>query len=177
MTIQGTAWLLTIGGVFLIGVVFVVAALRNQQSPDAGTLVNRSYRIRTWAFWIIVVGVTPVMLYTLTLLPYGTAAQGDGDVQTVEVTGRMWQWDIDPAEVEAGRPVRFRVTSEDVNHGFGIYNAEQTLLAQTQAMPDYTNTLEYTFEEPGTYRVLCMEYCGIAHHKMETTITVTEQDR
>ena len=174
MTIQGTAWLLTIGGIFLLSVLFAVTALRNQKSPNAEALVNRSYRIRTWAFWIIVAGVTPVMLYTLTLLPYGAAAHDDGNVQTVEVTGRMWQWDIDPGKVEADRPVRFRVTSEDVNHGFAIYDAEQTLLAQTQAMPGYTNTLEYTFEEPGTYRVLCMEYCGIAHHKMETTITVTE---
>jgi cytochrome c oxidase subunit 2 len=47
------------------------------------------------------------------------------------------------------------------------------IVAQTQAMPGYTNVLRYTFTEAGTYRVLCLEYCGAAHHVMAADIKVT----
>jgi len=44
--------------------------------------------------------------------------------------------------------------------------------ALAQAMPNYVNVLRYTFTEPGTYRVYCLEYCGLAHHEMAADITV-----
>ena len=66
------------------------------------------------------------------------------------------------------------VTSADVNHGFGIYDADLRLVAQTQAMPGYTNRLRHTFAAEGTYRVLCMEYCGLVHHNMITEIKVVK---
>ena len=96
----------------------------------------------------------------------------------------MWTWRFDTitgegvrAEptsltVPVGKIIEFDVTSGDVNHGFGIYDDDGHLLAQTQAMPGYTNRLRYRFEKAGVYHVLCMEYCGFAHHLMTTTIHV-----
>ena len=39
-------------------------------------------------------------------------------------------------------------------------------------MPGHTNRLAYTFTQPGKYRVLCLEYCGLAHHGMMTEFEV-----
>lgn len=72
----------------------------------------------------------------------------------------------------AGALVEFRVTSRDVNHGFGIFDPEHTLIAQVQAMPGYVNRLRIRFEKPGTYNVFCLEYCGIAHFIMRTSFEV-----
>ena len=71
--------------------------------------------------------------------------------------------------------MQFRVSSADINHGFALYDPEMRLVAQTQAMPGYTNTLNYTFDRAGTYKVLCLEYCGIAHHNMVSEIKVSDQ--
>ena len=68
--------------------------------------------------------------------------------------------------------MEFHVTSKDVNHGFALYDPDMRIVAQTQAMPGYTNVLRYTFNEPGVYRVLCLEYCGVAHHEMTAEIKV-----
>jgi cytochrome c oxidase subunit 2 len=62
-----------------------------------------------------------------------------------------------------------------VNHGFALYDPEFRVVAETQAMPGYTNVLRYTFREPGTYQVLCLEYCGVAHHAMMAQIKVTDR--
>ena len=73
--------------------------------------------------------------------------------------------------------VEFRVTSLDVNHGFGIYTPGGTLLAQTQAMPGYVNRLRMRFDRPGRYPVLCMELCGMEHHGMRGVFDVVPRDK
>lgn len=45
-----------------------------------------------------------------------------------------------------------------------------------KSMPDYVNRLQLVFRKEGTYKVLCMEYCGIAHHNMLAEIRVVASD-
>ena len=75
-------------------------------------------------------------------------------------------------EVPKNEVIEFRVTSLDVNHGFAIYDPAKRLVAQTQAMPGYINILRWKFSEPGNYKILCLEYCGMSHHGMSTSFTV-----
>lgn len=74
--------------------------------------------------------------------------------------------------VPQGKVVEFRVTSLDVTHGFGIYNNDNQLITQTQAMPGYVNRLRWKFDEPGEYQILCLEFCGTGHAFMRSTFTV-----
>jgi cytochrome c oxidase subunit 2 len=74
--------------------------------------------------------------------------------------------------VHAGSPVEFRVTSKDVNHDFAVYAPDGRIATQTQAMPGFTNKIVYTFTQPGTYKVMCLEYCGIGHAPMTSEIKV-----
>lgn len=62
--------------------------------------------------------------------------------------------------------------SDDVTHNFGIYNSKGILLTQVEAMPQYKNELQYTFNQKGKYTILCLEYCGLVHGFMTATIHV-----
>lgn len=75
-------------------------------------------------------------------------------------------------ELPINQLVEFRVTSLDVNHGFAIYNPENRLITQTQAMPGYVNRLRHKFNEPGKYTIFCLEYCGMAHQGMRSSFIV-----
>ncbi len=92
---------------------------------------------------------------------------------TIHVLAQQWAWTFSQDKVPAGVPVEFDVTSSDVNHGFGLYDPQGHMVAQTQAMPGYTNRLIFTFREPGTYTVRCLELCGTPHFLMSSQITVT----
>lgn len=173
--VQSWAWVVSVSLVALVALLFVVAAVSQKPASDAGALVARSYSLRKVAFWVVLVLVAPVVVYTLTLMPYAAEKRASGQVQVVDVTGHMWYWELSRQQLEAGIPVHFRVTAADVNHGFGLYNEDLELVAQTQAMPGYINTLEVTFDSPGTYQVLCLEYCGLVHHQMMATIEVAHQ--
>jgi cytochrome c oxidase subunit 2 len=45
-------------------------------------------------------------------------------------------------------------------------------MTQTQAMPGYVNRLRMVFAQPGTYTVLCLEFCGMSHHRMRAVVEV-----
>ncbi len=75
-------------------------------------------------------------------------------------------------EIPVGELVEFRVSSLDVTHGFAIYDDKSNLVAQTQAMPGYINKLRWKFNTPGTYNILCLEFCGVAHAFMRASIVV-----
>jgi cytochrome c oxidase subunit 2 len=75
-------------------------------------------------------------------------------------------------KVKAGETVEFRITSVDVNHGAGFYDPNGRILGQTQAMPGYVNRLTLKLEKTGVYTILCLEYCGPAHHAMKAAFKV-----
>jgi cytochrome c oxidase subunit II len=83
-------------------------------------------------------------------------------------------WTLSRSEFPTGVPVEFDVTAGDVNHGFGLYDPQGHLIAQTQAMPGYTNRLIFTLEEPGIYVIRCLELCGAPHFLMDSQITVAD---
>ena len=67
--------------------------------------------------------------------------------------------------------IEFNVSNLDVNHGFSLYK-DGVLQAQVQAMPGYVNRLRWRFSESGTYDILCLEYCGVAHAAMAAKLKV-----
>lgn len=148
-----------------------VATASEQPLGNYGPAIAEAYRWRPWLFAFGLVVLVAANYRALLALPWG--AEGAlGNVQRVEAVAEQWSWAITPSQVKAGEPVEFHVTSKDVNHGFAIYDRDFRVLAETQAMPGYTNVLRYTFSEPGTYKVLCLEYCGQAHHDMMAEINV-----
>lgn len=173
---QDIAWQISLIGVILIAAVYLLVYLRSGNPEEFGPVKARLYRIRPYWFAVLVILMVWGSVETLADLPYSAThnkAEGPADV-TVSVTGHQWYWELGRTELPTNKLVEFRVTSDDVNHGFAIYNENNRVVAQTQAMPEKTNVLRYTFREPGTYRVLCLEYCGLAHHNMITEFTVTE---
>lgn len=91
---------------------------------------------------------------------------------TVDVTARQFSWTLSTYEIPTNTPIRFVAVSEDVNHGFGVYGPDGLLLFQMQVIPGYDNVFIYTFNTTGTYKVVCMEYCGQGHPFMITQFTV-----
>ena len=126
------------------------------------------------------------LVLTLPQLPY--AADAHTPDRIVHAVGKQYEWsltdgagpslatwarDFSPTvTVPARTQVEFRVTTLDVNHGFSLYAPDGHLVTQTQAMPGYVNRLRVTFDEPGTYTVLCLEFCGMSHHRMRGVVEV-----
>ncbi len=152
--------------------IFIIVGLRSGGPVLAQDVVQpKAYALRRWWFWILLVVLVVAFGVSLPFFPYGSA-QAAGEATHITVVARQYSFDNLPASVPLGVPVVFEVTSADVNHGFAIYDPNDQLIAQVQAMPDYVNPLPMTFREPGHYTVRCLEYCGLAHHLMQAGFEV-----
>ena len=97
----------------------------------------------------------------------GVATATDGRV-TVSLRAEFYVFRPEEVRVPAGVPVRFRVTSPDVLHGFQIVGTNVNLTVA----PGYVSEATTTFETPGEYLVVCNEYCGLGHHLMQGKVIV-----
>ncbi len=175
--IQSTAALISLV-LSLVVVAVALAVARRATSRDAAGYAA-VYRVRRYYAVALVAGLAVVLFLTLPRSPYASAAD-EAPARRIDAIGWMWAWDfrvegesVGPrVELAAQELVEFAVTSKDVNHGFGIYDPQGRLIAQTQAMPGYVNRLRVRFPEPGTYHVLCLEYCGLGHTAMMAEISV-----
>jgi len=159
-----------------LAAVFAWVALgANAAIANYGPVIDSAYRFRIWLFGIAIIVLIGANYKTLGELPYINTLPRlpTATVQTSQVFAEQWSWSIKPDNFKVGQTAEFHVTSGDVNHGFALYDPDFRIVAQTQAMPGYTNVLRYTFTKPGTYQVLCLEYCGVAHHEMKAEIKVT----
>jgi cytochrome c oxidase subunit 2 len=167
-----------------LAIIALALFVSSKRSPAvaAPTATSAVYRMRS-VYFVFILGASLIALaVTLPITPYASKfGQQKPDV-TVKALGQMWSWTLTASAggaspgsnlvLPVGKVVEFEVSAQDVNHNFAIYNSAGELIAQVQAMPGYTNRLSYTFNEPGHYYVLCLEYCGVAHHVMNSEFDV-----
>ena len=170
------------------GFFIVMASTRKRNQSFAS---KRTYHFERW--WAI--GVAGVLVWLwVNSFPWmppvafstATASQDPSNLQVVNVMAGQWFWlmskdgqHVQPGDnpqltLVAGEPVKFIAHSVDVNHGFGIFRQsyDSAILMQVQVIPGMDNVFYYTFKEPGTYMVRCLEYCGYAHPYMTSEIEV-----
>ena len=172
---QQLSWMLSLILVGLLAIIFIfIARLAATERVEYASIQKSAYQLRSKLFYLVLLIMIPVIGYSLTLLPYPSPSAGAQVSKTVNAVGHQWYWNIDDLTARVNQPVLYKVTSADVNHGFAIYDQTLNVIAQTQAMPGYSNDLKVTYTKPGVYKILCLEYCGLAHHAMISEITVTE---
>ena len=171
-----TQTIIAIGFTALCAVSLAIAwrVIRSTSEKSRRTPANlEKIRERENAYAIgVVVALFALLAITVFSTPYGTSA--DDGSQQVNVDSFQFGWTISPTEVE------FNLRSKDVQHGFGIYRGTE-LIAQAQVPGNRPGSdsefgqrqdLVWTFDEPGTYEVLCLEFCGVRHQDMQTSFEV-----
>jgi len=175
MHLQDAIWGITLAGMGLVALGFLLVIIQAGKPADDAASAKSAHTARRFQarlFGVLLVIFAAGSWATLHNYPIPPQHRALDAQQVVDVTGRMWSWQIEPATVEVGRSVEFRVTSADVNHGFAIYAPDGRIVTQTQAMPGYTNVLLHAFDVPGTYTVQCLEFCGIGHAPMAAELQV-----
>jgi len=102
----------------------------------------------------------------------GLFETGDNQYEAVMVA-RMWQWTPSEIVVPEGAEVTFTITSPDVIHGFLVNNTA----INAMVIPGQITRVTQTFDEPGEYKFVCHEFCGLAneqvgHHSMFGKVVV-----
>ena len=156
-----------------IGVFFLAWAIYTTRHPRNADRAPGWYHKE--GVYVLAIG-TVFLAFSAFTLPY-VPLMSFGKLQPtqyVSVVAQQFSWTLNSTKVIANQPVEFMVTSKDTTHGFGVYNANGTLLMQEQVMPGFANDFVYTFKDPGVYTIRCLEYCGFGHPTMVTSFVVVK---
>lgn len=171
--IQEIAWILSLFFMSVILLSFFFVYLSSKKNAVYEGIQVKGYKIRTYYFLTVLLIMIVVSILSLRHLPYQKPVDMPShQAKAVQVVGQQFSWNMSEDTFKVGEVIEFDVTSKDVNHNFGLYDQNMKLIAQTQAMPGYMNRLYAKFDKPGKYKILCLEYCGVAHHVMVKEINV-----
>ena len=81
---------------------------------------------------------------------------------------QIWNFTPNEIKVPAGSTVTFHIASRDVQHSLLIERTNVNVMI----LPGQVTNITARFDEPGEYRFLCAEYCGIGHHLMFGAVVV-----
>ncbi len=171
-------------GVF-VGVVMVITILkfrvRKGQTLPKANLPTSHHGLE--AAWTI---VPAIILLVLGILAFETLTFTDTVPQTwdVQVTaiGHQWFWEfwtnstngtsvhsIGALTLTSNLTVKLVIKSVDVDHSLFI----PALGVHLDAIPGHDNTGWFKPVLPGTYDIVCTQFCGVSHYAMVATLTVT----
>jgi cytochrome c oxidase subunit 2 len=102
----------------------------------------------------------------------GTAIEPDGSA-TVRLIAQQYDFVPHCVHVPANTPVKFRLTSADVVHGFLLPDTN----INTMVVPGFVAEVRTSFAQPGKYEMPCNEFCGLGHHAMWTGVSVVPKDQ
>lgn len=84
----------------------------------------------------------------------------------INISDYNFQLPENPVELKVNEPVKFKVFSQDVTYGFGVFRSDGTLVFQMQVLPGYTNEILWIFQKDGKYTIRSTEYSGPENWKM-----------
>lgn len=161
---------------------FFFYVMIRKSAKDSGSGDAADGKISFWKnAWMgaVVILFLAVNIASIQFMPAVSSARAVASgvpIEDVDVTAQSWSYEISKQEFVAGTAVRFNAKAADTVHGFAVYHPNGKILFTMMLVPGVQNSsLIYTFKDPGTYKVRCLEYCGIAHHGMNDEIIVTER--
>jgi cytochrome c oxidase subunit II len=165
----------------LVMTIAIYSVIRFRAKPgdlSDGPSIHGNTRLEV--IWVTVpfLMVTALAAYAWIVLDDIEASQPNELV--VNVTGRQFTWSFEyPArEVSStelvlpeGRPVDFRIRTQDVIHSFWV----PEFRLKSDAVPGLTTKIRLTPDRIGRYQVVCAELCGIGHSTMRQNVRVVEE--
>ncbi len=158
----------------------IVWRRRASDPPDAiGIQIHDAPKLELW--WTIIPTIMVVFLAIFSVRIWWNMQNTLGDVLTMEAIGHQFKYEFryprlknsvyDEMHVPVDTPVTLHVTSADVLHSF--WSPE--LRIKADMVPGLVQTLRFTPEHIGKYRIICTEFCGTQHANMAATFYVDSQ--
>lgn len=171
--------------VYVIGYLIyfsIVWRHRPSDSADAiGVQIHDVPKLEFW--WTVVPSLIILTIAIFSVRIWASMQNTPGDVLTMEAIGHQFRFEFrypklkqsvyDDMHVPVDTPVTLHVTSADVIHSF--WSPE--LRIKADMVPGLVQTLRFTPERIGKYRIICTEFCGTQHANMAAAFYVDSQQR
>jgi cytochrome c oxidase subunit II len=78
----------------------------------------------------------------------------------ISVANHIFNLPTEKILIKVNEKVLFKVTSQDLTYGFGLFRKDNTMMFQMQVIPGHMNDILWQFDRPGIYTIRSTEYSG-----------------
>ena len=179
MSVFGAAIFFFVAG-YVIYFAVVFRRRADEPAETIGVQIHHAPKLEFW--WTLLPSILLIVLMGLSInvwykIQFGSFAPA----LTTEVVARQFNFEVrypglsasvftppGVMHLPAGRSVRILITSGDVLHHFWV----PEFRLKAAAVPGLVQNLNLTPLHPGTYDIVCSEYCGLNHSKMQGKLVV-----
>lgn len=175
-------WVLVAGGMVILAIVLVIAALALLRPP---AWLGSTRLVVAGGILFPVVTLSALLVYALVAAPRQASARPAHVI--VEVVGHQWWWEVNYLDddgaadfttaneihIPVGPEVELRLRSADVLHSFWV----PPLAGKLDLIPGKDNRLRLAADRAGTFRGQCAEYCGGPHAQMALFVIAEDPAR
>lgn len=131
--------------------------------------------------WIVIPLILSVVMYAWSTRLFFEQYEAPAGAAQIDVVGKQWMWYLQHPEgrsetnelhVPVGRPVKLKMTSQDVLHSFYI----PAFRMKQDVLPGRYTSFWFEPTKVGVYDLFCAEYCGTNHSIMIGKVHVMEPD-
>ena len=165
------------GPVFLLILWFAIK-YRRGQAADREHVIDQSMWIEV--SWAVIPFVLTVGFFVYAAWIFVGLQRAPAGALTIDVVAKQWMWkfqhpegqrEIDDLHVPVDQPVKLVMTSQDVIHSLYL----PALRIKQDVLPGRYTSLWFKADRPGTYRVICSQFCGLDHSVMGGRFIVMRQ--
>jgi len=174
MAVFGNAIMIFVGG-YVIYFAIVFRARASDPPDTIGVQIHDAPKLEFW--WVVLPTLLLIVLTWISIVVWYKIQFGPAvPALTTEVVGHQFYFEYrypglktsvfsktEPMHLPVGVPVRILITSADVLHQFWV----PEIRLKAAAVPGLVQNLNFTPLQVGTYDIVCSEFCGIDHSKMQ----------
>lgn len=118
----------------------------------------------TFVSILIVAGVT-LHIITFNTIPWAPLDLNRAEIKAdkefnISVVNHEFKLPAQQLVIKQGEKALFKVTSEDLTYGFGLFRQDNSMVFQMQVVPGHMNDILWEFDKPGVYSIRSTEYSG-----------------
>jgi cytochrome c oxidase subunit 2 len=165
---------------FVLAALVVVYVVRYRRGHPAERRAHYEHEERLEFLWSGVPMLIFIGLFVWGARIYLDMSRPPPDALDIHAVAKQWMWkfqhpsgraEINTVHLPLGRPVRIVLSSQDVIHSFYV----PAFRVKKDAVPGRYTQVWFVPTRKGRYRLLCAEFCGADHARMEGAAIVVDE--
>ena len=160
----------------VVGLIFYFILRYRRRGPGEVT-PHITHNFKLEVLWTAVPLAIVMVIFAWGFRGYMDMSVAPAGALEIQVTAKQWVWQFEYANgtrtineihVPVGKPVKLVMSSEDVIHGFYV----PSFRIKADVLPNRYTSLWFTPTREGVHLLMCTQYCGAGHSRMEGKIYV-----
>lgn len=155
---------------YVIVILLLMTWFGYQVTKNGGKSAVRPALFYSFVSFLVVLGVS-LHIVTHETIPWKPIDLNRSEMKAdkvfdINIREHRFHLPADTLKIQRNEMAHFRVTSDDLTYGFGLFRQDNSMVFQMQVIPGHMNDVLWKFDKPEVLTIRSTEYSGWKGHDM-----------